>query len=140
MNSSLLENNALENDAYCFGCGPDNPIGLHLAFEWDGDTYSALWTPQREHQGWAGRVHGGLLALVLDEVLSRAALEKHGLTWVTAELTTRLKRPAPIGEPLRVTAWIKTVRPRLIVCAGEVRAVADNRLIASGQAKMMQAK
>ena len=109
-------------------------------FEWDSDRYSALWTPQREHQGWAGRVHGGLLALVLDEALSRAALENHGLTWVTAELTTRLKLPAAVGEPLRVTAWIETVRPRLIACAGEVRAVSDNRLVATGQAKMMQAK
>lgn len=137
--SDVLED-VLENDQYCFGCGPLNPIGLRLMFEWDGDRYSALWTPQREHQGWAGRVHGGLLALVLDEALSRAALEKHGLIWVTAELTTRLKRPATVGEPLRVTAWIETVRPRLIACAGEVRTVADNRLIAVGQAKMMRAK
>ena len=133
-------NNLLENDDYCFGCGTRNPIGLKLTFEWDGDTYWALWTPQREHQGWAGRVHGGLLALILDEALSRAALEKHGLSWVTAELTTRLIQPARVGEPLRVTAWITSARPRLIACAGEVRAVSDNRLIASGQAKMMQAK
>ena len=135
-----LTNNLLENDGYCFGCGPYNPIGLHLTFEWDGDTYDALWTPQREHQGWAGRVHGGLLALVLDEALSRAALERHGLHWVTAELTTRLKIPAVVGEPLRITAWIETVRPRLIVCTGEVRTVPERRLIASGQAKMMRAK
>ncbi len=135
-----MTSDVLENDGYCFGCGPQNPIGLHLSFEWDGDKYSALWTPRREHQGWAGRVHGGLLALVLDEALSRAALEKHGLSWVTAELSTRLKLPARVGEPLMVTAWIETVRPRLIACAGEVRTMPDNRLIATGQAKMMQAK
>ena len=135
-----MTNSILENDGYCFGCGTRNPIGLKLAFEWDGDRYSALWTPRREHQGWAGRVHGGLLALVLDEALSRAALEKHGLYWVTAELSTRLKLPAAVGEPLRVTAWITSVRPRLIACAGEVRTVTDNRLVATGQAKMMQAK
>ncbi len=135
MNSSLLE-----NDQYCFGCGRLNPVGLKLTFEWNGDRYSALWTPQREHQGWASRVHGGLLALVLDEALSRAALEKHGLTWVTAELSTRLKLPAMVGEPLRVTAWVTSVRPRLITCAGEVRTTTDNRLIAGGLAKMMQAK
>ena len=137
---SSLNSSQLENDHYCFGCGTLNPIGLRLTFAWDGDRYSALWTPQREHQGWAGRVHGGLLALVLDEALSRAALERHGLTWVTAELSTRLKLPATVREPLRVTAWITSVRPRLIACAGEVRTVSDNRLIAAGQAKMMQAK
>lgn len=108
-------------------------------FQWDGDKYSALWTPAREHQGWAGRVHGGLLAVVLDEALSRAALERHGLHWVTAELTTRLKTPATIGEPLQITAWIVEARSRLITCAGEVRTVSGGHLIAAGQAKMMKA-
>ena len=84
-----MTDDVLENDGYCFGCGPSNPIGLKLAFQWNDDKYSALWTPVREHQGWAGRVHGGFLALVLDEALSRAALERHGLHWVTTELTTR---------------------------------------------------
>ena len=131
--------NGLVNDGYCFGCGPQNPIGLGLTFHWDGEVYTSVWTPQREHQGWANRVHGGLLALVLDEALSRAALEKHGLPWVTAELTTRLHAPAAIGEALRVTAQVVTVRPRLIVCAGEVRDDASSQLIASGTAKMMRA-
>ncbi len=135
-----MTSDLLQNDGYCFGCGPQNSVGLHLTFEWSGDVYAALWTPQRAHQGWAGRVHGGLLALVLDEALSRAALERHGLRWVTAELTTRLQAPAVIGEPLQITAWITSVRPRLITCTGEVRAISDNRVIAGGQAKMMRAK
>ena len=129
----------LEDDGMCFGCGPRNDVGLRLTFAWDGDTYWTRWTPARPHQGWADRVHGGLLALVLDEALSRAALERHGLHWVTAELTTRLRRPAAIGEVLRVEARIVSVRPRLIVCAGEVRTEAGGLVVASGQAKMMRA-
>jgi len=112
----------LRDDGMCFGCGPQNGIGLHLTFAWNRDVYGTRWTPAQEHQGWADRVHGGLLALVLDEALSRAALELHGLHWVTAELTTRLKSPAKIGEQLLVQARIVIVRPRLIVCEGEVRA------------------
>jgi len=135
--SELVLNN-LVNDGYCFGCGPQNPIGLGLTFHWNGEVYTSMWTPQREHQGWADRVHGGLLALVLDEALSRAALERRGLHWVTAELTTRLHTPAAIGEPLRVTAQVVSVRPRLIVCTGEVWAEASSQLIASGTAKLMR--
>ena len=135
-----MTNSVLENDGHCFGCGPANPIGLKLIFERDGDKCSALWTPAKEHQGWAGRVHGGLLALVLDEALSRAAFEKHGLHWVTAALTIRLLAPAIIGETLQITAWVVDARPRLISCAGEVRILPNNTLIASGQAKMMRAK
>ena len=91
-------------------------------------------------QGWADRVHGGLLALVLDETLSRAALERHGLHWVAAELTTRLVRPASVGVPLVGQAWVERARPRLIVCAGEVREQDGGALVATGLAKMMPVK
>ena len=129
----------LVNNDYCFGCGTQNPVGLGLQFGWRGAVCEAEWMPKPEHQGWAGRVHGGMLALVLDEALSRAALEAHGLHWVTAELTTRLHAPAAVGEPLRVTAWVVSARPRLIVCAGEVWAAHSSLLVAAGTAKMMRA-
>ena len=128
----------LNDDGLCFGCGPRNPVGLKLTFAWEADICITRWTPLPEHQGWADRVHGGLLALVLDEVLSRAALERHGLHWVTAELTTRLKRPARVGQPLRAQARIITVRPRLIVCEGDIQTEAG-LVIATGQAKLMRA-
>ena len=129
----------LVDNGLCFGCGPQNAVGLKLVFAWDGDTYWTRWTPLPEHQGWADRVHGGLLALVLDETLSRAALERHGRQWVTAELTTRLMRPAAVGQPLRIEARIVTVRPRLIVCEGEVYTENGGFLVAAGQAKLMRA-
>ena len=128
----------LTDDGLCFGCGPRNDAGLKLTFCWEGDSCVTLWTPRPEHQGWADRVHGGLLALVLDEVLSRAALERHGLHWVTAELTTRLKGPAPVGRPLRARAHITAVRPRLIVCEGDIR-TESGLIVATGSAKLMRA-
>jgi uncharacterized protein (TIGR00369 family) len=128
----------LTDDGRCFGCGPHNPVGLKLTFAWDGDTCVTRWTPLPEHQGWADRVHGGLLALVLDEVLSRAALERHGRHWVTAELTTRLKRPALVGHSLWAGARVVAVRPRLIVCEGDIR-TETGLVIATGQAKLMRA-
>ncbi len=138
LNEAGLNDARLTDDGLCFGCGPRNPAGLHLTFAWEGDTCVTRWTPLPEHQGWADRVHGGLLALVLDEVLSRAALERHGLHWVTAGLTTRLKRPALVGGPLRAGAWIVAVRPRLIVCEGDIRTEAG-LIVATGQAKLMRA-
>lgn len=138
MNDLMLGDTGLTDDGLCFGCGPHNPVGLQLAFAWEGDVCVTRWTPSPKHQGWAGRVHGGLLALVLDEVLSRAALERHGLYWVTASLTTRLKRPAPVGHPLRAQAHIVAVRPRLIVCEGDIQTDAG-LVVATGQAKLMRA-
>ncbi len=129
----------LVDDGMCFGCGPENPIGLRLTFAWVADRYETHWTPLAAHQGWAGRAHGGIVALVLDEILSRAALTTHGLDWVTAELTTRLVRPARIGVPLVGRSWVQSAHSRLIVCAGEVREAEGGALVATGLGKMMPA-
>ena len=130
----------LSDDGMCFGCGVNNPIGLRLIFDWDGDTYFTRFTPNKTLQGWAGRVHGGIIALVLDEVLSRAALERHGLHWVTAELTTRLVKPSWVNESLTVTGKVDTVRKSLITCSGEVSVSDTGVIVAKGFAKLMRAK
>ena len=41
------------NEGYnCFGCCPDNPIGLHLEFYEDGDYIVSTWHPGHNYQGW----------------------------------------------------------------------------------------
>ena len=40
------------HDGYnCFGCSPDNPIGLHLEFYEDGDYIVSTWHPGHNYQG-----------------------------------------------------------------------------------------
>ena len=54
-------------DNFCFGCGADNPDGLHLKSEWEGDIAVARWTPWPSHA--AGPKHilnGGIIATLLD--------------------------------------------------------------------------
>ena len=36
----------------CFGCSPDNPIGLHMEFYEDGDYIVSTWHPEHNYQGW----------------------------------------------------------------------------------------
>jgi len=129
----------LVDDGYCFGCGENNPIGLQLKFDRSEETgdYSTLYVPKVEHQGWVGRVHGGLLALVFDEVLTRVALTAIGMHWVTAELTTRMLQPAVIGEPLLFKARIDKHRSKIVLTSAEA---IDNqgRVIAIATAKLMR--
>jgi acyl-coenzyme A thioesterase PaaI-like protein len=129
----------LVDDNYCFGCGANNPIGLRLKFEHNQLTgeYSTVYVPAIEHQGWVGRVHGGLLALVFDEVLSRVALTTLGMHWVTAELTTRMILPAMIGEPLLVRARIDSHRSRIALTSA-VAEYLDGRVVAKASAKLMK--
>ncbi|MDR3709823.1 MAG: PaaI family thioesterase [Capsulimonadaceae bacterium] len=139
----MSDNNEMEppllDDGYCFGCGPNNPIGLHLTFAWDETTgdYVTSYTPTREHQGWVGRIHGGLTAVVFDEVLSRVVLYTRDMKWVTAELTTRMIRPIVIGEPLEFRARIVMSRSRLTISEGEAISKRDGVVVATGRAKMM---
>jgi acyl-coenzyme A thioesterase PaaI-like protein len=54
-------------DNHCWGCGADNPDGLQLKSEWDGDRSVARWTPSPQYA--AGPRHflnGGIIATLLD--------------------------------------------------------------------------
>ena len=53
---------------HCFGCCPDNPIGLHMEFFEDGDYIVSTWHPSTHYQGWVNTMHGGILSTLIDEV------------------------------------------------------------------------
>lgn len=95
----------LEDDRCCFACGMDNPDGLRLEWKVDGPVMTTTFVPPQKYQGWKGIVHGGILATLLDEAMTRLA----GLSFggaVTAEMTIRYVAPAHIGEMLYIRGEI----------------------------------
>ncbi len=50
----------------CFGCGSDNPSGLHIHSYWQGDEAVCQWQPDDSHQGWQGVTCGGIIATLID--------------------------------------------------------------------------
>ena len=114
----------------CFGCGPDNPIGLKLSFQWDGKTARAEFTPGEVHQGWSGLVHGGIITCLLDEAMGYAAVFS-GVYGVTAKMQVRLRRIALVGEPLVITSSIIKKTKRLIEAEAAV-SLKDGTPIAEG--------
>lgn len=110
-----------QGDDFCFGCGPKNPVGLHLAFDVDEARRSAEATfrPRPEHQGYTGITHGGIMATLLDEAMLKLCWEL-GIPAVTARLEVELKGPAPVGEELRVRGWITRDRGKLVEAEAEV--------------------
>ena len=116
----------------CFGCGPDNPIGLKLNFQWDGKTARAELTPGEFYQGWAGVLHGGIIMCILDEAMGYAALFE-GMNCVTAKMQVKLRRLASIDEPLTITSsTIKKTR-KLVETKATI-SLKDGTLIAEGTA------
>lgn len=85
----------------CIGCGPSNPLGLQLAFVWDGKRATAPFTVRPEHVGWPGSCHTGVLYIALVETANwtlYGSLDRAGFPVRTGPLETR--RRVPVGETL----------------------------------------
>lgn len=71
------------------------------------------WVAGREHMGFPGIAHGGLLAAIADDVIGRcAALRRHWV--VTGRLETRYRRGAPVEVPLRIEGWLTRFQRRVV--------------------------
>jgi acyl-coenzyme A thioesterase PaaI-like protein len=110
----------VRTDHACFGCGDDNPIGLHLRFTPEGDGVKASFIPRPEHQGFHDVVHGGIISAVLDEAMAWATAHV-GVWAVTGEMRVRFRQPLGIGEPTSVVARVSGTRGRLVTAAAELQ-------------------
>jgi acyl-coenzyme A thioesterase PaaI-like protein len=110
-----LQLDPFKDQNLCFGCGKGNPIGLKLKFGWDENTQtsSAEFTPDEKLQGWAGFLHGGMAACVLDEAIGWASMFA-GTNNVTAKLQVRYRRMVPINQTYIVSCRIIKQTSRLI--------------------------
>ena len=101
----------------CFCCGRDNPIGLHLQFDFDGERVWTTFTPQDYHQGYPGILHGGISYAILDEVIGRVAIA-HDLWVVTAKMEVRYRQPVPLDQPIRAMGEIVERKRRVMTARG----------------------
>ena len=110
----------------CLACGRENPQGLKLDLEVDEQSgvVSCIFTPKQEHIGFEGIIHGGMLAIVLDEAMVWAATWAAKRFCVCAEMTVRFRESAVVGQPVQVEARAISVRSRLISTEA---AVSDGR-------------
>ena len=100
----------------CIGCSPDNPFGLHLHFFEDGDDIVSKWKPSGNYQGWLNTLHGGIQALLLDEVCGWVITRKLQTAGVTSKMETRYKRPvSTLDTELTVRAHIREQRRNIVV-------------------------
>jgi uncharacterized protein (TIGR00369 family) len=86
----------------CFGCGQANPAGLHLEFLLAPDgSIVCLASIPGAFDGHPGYLHGGIIATLLDETMSKA-VRASGRTAMTRQIEVDYLRPVPTGEPLRM--------------------------------------
>lgn len=86
----------------CFGCGLANAAGLRLEFQLasDGAVVSLPVVPDA-FEGHPGYLHGGIIATLLDEAMSKA-VRVLGQPSMTRKMEVEYLRPVPSGAPLRI--------------------------------------
>src|SRR5512141_1815997 len=83
---------------HCFGCGPDNPDGMHLQFELDEERQAFVCHVKLSDRyvGPPGHAHGGVIATILDEAMGKVNKLRHVIA-LTKEMTVEYLRPVPLG-------------------------------------------
>lgn len=124
----------------CYACGEKNSRGLHMEFRREGDRTVCDYTPRDYQQGYPGRMHGGLVATLIDEAMGWAVYGAQ--QWgATARLNIRFRQPVYLDQTLHVEAWITKNRSRrhgrLIELRAEVRD-AGGKLLAEGDGTFMK--
>jgi uncharacterized protein (TIGR00369 family) len=124
-------------DQHCFACGGSNPIGMRLRIEIGEGVARSSWVAGDDFVGWSDKVHGGIIATMLDEVMAWDPSRFD--SWaVTAEMSIRYRSPASPGEELHATGRVVARRRRIYEVRGEV-ITADGRLIAEGTGRYLGA-
>lgn len=88
-----IKNPWLHKEGYnCFGCAPDNPLGLHMDFYEDGDDIRCFWIPQTHYQGWVGVLHGGIISTLVDETAGWVVTRKLQAAGMTSRLEVKFHK------------------------------------------------
>lgn len=101
---------------FCFGCAPDNEAGVKMEFYEDGDEIVSIWKPEAKYQSWIDTLHGGIQALLLDEICGWVVSRKLQTTGVTSKMETRYLKPVSTKDDhLVLRASIKEQRRNIVI-------------------------
>lgn len=77
---------------HCFGCAPNNEAGVKMEFYEDDNEVVSVWKPSADYQGWIDTLHGGIQAVLLDEICAWTVLRKLQTTGMTSKMETRYRK------------------------------------------------
>jgi acyl-coenzyme A thioesterase PaaI-like protein len=112
MTAKILNHDLLPGNV-CFGCGPDNPGGLHIEVRRDPDHEDRLvgaLSPAEHMIGFPGITHGGVLYTAMDclGAWTPAVLRRDtGAFWILRSAAVTYHRPAKQGREVTLHGWIE---------------------------------
>jgi acyl-coenzyme A thioesterase PaaI-like protein len=110
-----LKNPFTAREGYnCFGCSPDNKLGLHLVFFEENDEIVSTWDPDTNFQGYFNILHGGIQATLMDEIASWTVYVKVKTAGFTSKAEFRYLKPVGMDQgPLTLRSKLKQMRRNL---------------------------
>ncbi|HTA85770.1 MAG TPA: PaaI family thioesterase [Silvibacterium sp.] len=104
----------------CFGCGQENKTGLKLKFFVDDvqQIVCHVRVPRR-FTGPPGHAHGGIIATLLDEAMSKAN-RQFGVVAMTRQMEVDYLKPVPLMMPLELTARHVSASGRMHRCEARI--------------------
>lgn len=117
---------------HCFGCGQANQSGLRLKFFVDEQqTIICRVRLARRFEGPPGHAHGGVIATLLDEAMSKAN-RQFGVLAMTRQMEVEYLKPVPLGAPLLLTGRHMSGAGRIHNCEAQL-ATADGLVLATAK-------
>ncbi len=90
------------NSKNCIICGMNNPAGVKAPFyEMEDGSVVTLFSYSSEHQSYPGRVHGGMITCMLDELIGRVIwVTDPEVLAVTLDINVKFRKPVPYDTKL----------------------------------------
>lgn len=120
----------------CFGCDPDNPIGLKAVFDIKENCLIGRFQSNDNHQGPPGYVHGGIISAFMDEACSYFVRKLIGTDMLTIRNEIRFKHPVQLGDEISIEVNLKNEKSRTATLLSTV--YANNTIAALGESSIMK--
>lgn len=111
------------NSKMCVICGMDNPVGLKAQFyNMEDESVMTVFKYKEEYQSFPQRVHGGIIAAMLDELGLRALWAKKSEEefGVTMSLNIKYRKPVPYNEILIGKGMVKKETSKFLTAETEL--------------------
>lgn len=116
----------LKNSSMCFTCGVNNKAGLNARFyhcqNSEGKEILLVTAkPKEHHQSYPNRMHGGVIASLLDEGIGRAMEIINPDMWaVTTELNVKYRKVVPLDQTIYIESQVTSETSRTYDASGKL--------------------
>ncbi len=129
------------NSRFCFICGQENPVGLHLhIYETAPGEVESTYLAPDHFQGYPGVLHGGIVGAIIDEISGRAHMggdPRNPRFMYTAKMEVKYRQNVPIGRNLKIIGKAGKSKGRVAEAWAGIYDEETNELLAEGKTMLI---